>query len=104
LSLLGDTGSGTEDGLAEFFQALGVIGLIILLVIGVGAGLIASKIEGGRNTGRNIAIGVVGALLLPFLVALLAAGAVAAGGLLLILFLALLGAAAVLLIARLIAR
>ncbi len=88
----------------EFFQALGVVGLIILLVLGALAGLIASTIEGGRNKGRNTAIGIVGALLLPFLVALVAAGALAAGWLLLILFLALIGAVAVLLIARLIAR
>lgn len=88
----------------EFFQALGVIGLIILLVIGGLAGMIASAVEGGRNKARNIAIGVVGALLLPFLVALVAAGALATGGLLLILFLALIGAVAVLLIARLISR
>jgi len=88
----------------EFFQALGTFGLIILLVVGAGAGFIASKIEGGRNLGRNIAIGVVGALLLPFLVAFLAAGALAAGGLLLILAMALVGAVAVLVIARLISR
>ena len=88
----------------EFFQALGAIGLIILFVIGVLAGVIASKVQGGRNTGRNIAIGVVGALLLPAFVALVAAGALAAGGLLLILVLALIGAVAVLLIARLISR
>lgn len=88
----------------EFFQALGIFGLIILLVIGAAAGFIASKIEGGRNLGRNIAIGVVGALLLPFLVAFLAAGALAAGGLLLILVMALIGAVAVLVIARLISR
>ena len=88
----------------QFFQALGEIGLIILVVVGVLAGLIASTIEGRRNRGRNIAIGVVGALLLPFLVALVAAGALAAGGLLLILFLALIGAVAVLVLARLITR
>ena len=88
----------------QFFQALGEIGLIILVVVGVLAGLIASAIEGGRNRIRNIAIGVVGALLLPFLVALVAAGALAAGGLLLILLLALMGAVIVLLIARLISR
>ena len=88
----------------EFFQALGVIGLIILLAVGVLAGVIASTVQGGRNKTRNIVIGVFGALLLPFLVALVAAGALAAGGLLLILFLALIGAVAVLLIARLISR
>ena len=88
----------------EFFQALGTIGLIVLLVVGVLAGLIASTVEGGRHKGRNIVIGVVGALLLPFMMALIAAGALAAGGLLLIFFLALMGAVAVLLIARLIFR
>ncbi|MGM0583228.1 MAG: GlsB/YeaQ/YmgE family stress response membrane protein [Pseudomonadota bacterium] len=88
----------------EFFQALGTIGLIFLLVVGVLAGLIASVLEGGRNKGRNIVIGVVGALLLPFLVAALATGALAAGGLALILITALIGAVAVLIIARLIFR
>jgi uncharacterized membrane protein YeaQ/YmgE (transglycosylase-associated protein family) len=93
-----------EDGMEEFFQALGVIGLIFLLVVGGLAGVIATMVEGGRNMGRNIAVGVGGALLLPFVVALVAAGALAAGGLLLILFLALIGAVAVLLIARLVFR
>lgn len=88
----------------EFFQALGVFGLIILLVIGVLAGLFASTVQGGRDRGRYIAIGVVGALLLPVLVGLLAAGALAAGGLLLILALALAGAIIVLVVARLISR
>ena len=88
----------------EFFQALGMIGAVFLLVTGTLAGMIASAVEGGRNKGRNIAIGVVGALLMPFVVALFAAGTLTAGGLLLILLLALVGAVAVLLIARLLAR
>ncbi len=88
----------------EFFQALGVIGLIFLLVVGVLAGLLASTVEGGRNKGRNITIGVVGALLVPFLVAVAAAGALAAGGLMLILFVALIGAVMVLVMAHLIFR
>ena len=96
--------SERENGMETFIQALGTIGLIFLLVIGVLAGLIASMLEGGRNKGRNVAIGVLGALLVPFLVTLLATGALAAGGLLLILFLSLIGAVAVLLIARLIFR
>jgi uncharacterized membrane protein YeaQ/YmgE (transglycosylase-associated protein family) len=96
---------GSEKTAMEaFLEALGVIGLIFLLVVGVLAGLIASMVEGGRNKGRNIAIGVIGALLVPFLVTLVAAGALAAGGLVLILFLALVGAAAVLLIAHLVFR
>lgn len=88
----------------EFLEALGVIGLVVLLAAGALAGWLASVLQGGRHRGRNIAIGVVGALLLPLLVAVLFAGALAAGGLLLILFLALVGAAAVLLIGRLISR
>jgi uncharacterized membrane protein YeaQ/YmgE (transglycosylase-associated protein family) len=88
----------------EFFQALGVIGLVVLLVVGVLAGAIASRLQGGHNTPRNIIIGVVGALLLPVIVAVLAAGVLAAGGLLLILLLAAMGAIAVLLIAQLISR
>jgi uncharacterized membrane protein YeaQ/YmgE (transglycosylase-associated protein family) len=88
----------------EFFQALGIIGLVILLAVGALAGVIAAQVQGGRNMGRNIVIGVVGALLLPFIVALVAAGVLAAGGLLLILFLAVIGAVAVLAIARMIAR
>jgi uncharacterized membrane protein YeaQ/YmgE (transglycosylase-associated protein family) len=88
----------------EFFQALGVIGLILLVVTGVLAGLIASQAQGGRNRGRNIVIGVIGALLLPLVVTLLFAGVLAAGGLLLILILAVIGAVVVLAIARAISR
>ena len=93
-----------ENDMETFIQGLGTIGLIFLLVIGVLAGLIASMLEGGRNKGRNVAIGVFGALAVPFLVALAATGALAAGGLLLILFLSVIGAVMVLLIARLIFR
>lgn len=88
----------------EFLQALGTIGMILLVVTGILAGLIASAVQDGRNKPRNMAVGVVGALLLPFVVALLGAGVLAAGGLLLIVFLALIGAVAVLLIVRLISR
>ncbi len=88
----------------EFFHALGVIGFVFLLVVGVLAGVLASQVQGGRNMPRNIVIGVVGALLLPFIVAVLAAGALAAGGLLLILVLAAIGAVAVLVIVQLIVR
>lgn len=88
----------------EFFQALGLIGFIFLVIVGVLAGVLASQVEGGRNLPRNIVIGVAGALLLPFIMALLAAGVLAAGGLLLILFVAAVGAVAVLVIVQLILR
>lgn len=88
----------------EFLQALGMVGLIILLAVGVVAGLIASTLQGGRHKPRNVTIGVVGALLLPVISAVLAAGVLAAGGLILILALAMVGAALVLLVARAISR
>ncbi|UOM36644.1 GlsB/YeaQ/YmgE family stress response membrane protein [Acuticoccus sp. I52.16.1] len=88
----------------EFFQALGTIGLIFLVVVGVLAGFLASAVQGGRNKVRNIVVGVVGALLLPLIVAVLATGVLAAGGLVLILLVALVGAVAVLAIVRLIFR
>lgn len=87
----------------EFLQALGTIGLVFLLVVGVLAGWIASRVEGG-NTVRNIVVGVIGALLLPFVVAALATGVLAAGGIILILAVAVVGAVAVLTIVRLIFR
>ena len=94
----------TELRVEEFFQALGTIGLIFLIVVGVLAGFFASAAQGGRNHVRNIAVGVAGALLLPFIVAVLATGVLAAGGLVLILVIALIGAAAVLAIVRLLFR
>ena len=94
----------TEWELEEFFQALGMIGLIFLVVVGVLAGFLASAVQGGRNKVRNIVVGVVGALLLPFVVAVLATGVLAAGSLVLILVVALIGAVAVLAIVRLIFR
>ena len=88
----------------EFLQALGVVGLIFLVVVGALAGLIASGVEGGQNKVRNVVVGVVGALLLPFIVAALATGVLAAGGLLLMVVIALVGAVAVLAIVRLVFR
>jgi uncharacterized membrane protein YeaQ/YmgE (transglycosylase-associated protein family) len=91
-------------GVNDFLQAVGTIGLIFLVVVGVLAGLIASAVEGGRNWVRNVGVGVVGALVLPFVIAVLATGLLAAGGLALILVIAVVGAVAVLVIARLIFR
>lgn len=88
----------------EFLQVLGTIGLVVLVGVGVLAGLIASGVQGGRNKVRNIAVGLVGALLLPFIVAVLATGVLAAGGLVLILMVAVVGAVAVLLIVRMVFR
>jgi uncharacterized membrane protein YeaQ/YmgE (transglycosylase-associated protein family) len=85
----------------EVLQAVGTIGLVFLLVVGGLAGLIASRLQGGRHLARNVAIGVAGALALPLLVAVAGAGFLAAGGLLLVLVTAAAGAVIVLLIAKL---
>jgi uncharacterized membrane protein YeaQ/YmgE (transglycosylase-associated protein family) len=86
----------------EFFQAIGTIGLLFLLLIGVLAGLLASRVQGGRHMARNVAIGVVGALALPLIVALAGAGVLAAGGLVLVLVFAVIGAVVILVIAKLV--
>ena len=84
----------------SFMDALGAVGLFVLIVIGVVAGLIASALSGGRNKLVFIVIGVLAAVALPFLLAALGIGIVVAGGLLAILVLGAVGAIAVVLIAR----
>ena len=87
-----------------FFEALGTIGLVLLVVTGALAGLIASVVTGGRDKLLYIGIGVIGALVLPFLLATLGIGLLAAGGLAAILASALVGAVCVLVIAKLVMR
>jgi uncharacterized membrane protein YeaQ/YmgE (transglycosylase-associated protein family) len=97
----GRRGAGATGGagVAEFFQALGTIGLVLLIGVGALAGLLASGIT-GRDHARNVAIGIVGAVLLPFALALVGVGVLAAGGLIAILVAAAIGAVAVLAIAK----
>jgi uncharacterized membrane protein YeaQ/YmgE (transglycosylase-associated protein family) len=83
-----------------FFEALGAIGLILLILLGLAAGWIASAATGGRHKARYLALGVAAALAVPFLLAAIGVGILAAGGLLAILAAAALGAVLVLLIAR----
>lgn len=82
-----------------FLDALGTVVLIGLVLIGLAAGWIASMLAGG-HTARYLALGVAGALALPFVLALLGLGVLAAGGALAILLAALIGAVIVLLVAR----
>jgi uncharacterized membrane protein YeaQ/YmgE (transglycosylase-associated protein family) len=86
------------DGLLE---VLGVIGLVLLVVIGLLAGLIASVVSGGRNKGRYMVTGVLAALAAPFLLALIGLGVIAAYGIAAILVAAVIGAVVVLLVVRL---
>jgi uncharacterized membrane protein YeaQ/YmgE (transglycosylase-associated protein family) len=90
--------------LEAFLQALGAVGLAVLVVIGVLAGLIASLVAGGRNRPLYIVVGVVAAVATPFLLAVLGIGVLAAGGLIAILAAALIGAVVVLALVRMIVR
>ncbi|CAN5675293.1 hypothetical protein BH23PSE1_BH23PSE1_16730 [soil metagenome] len=84
-----------------FLEALGIAGLVLLLIIGVLAGWLASLVAGG-NQARYIVTGVVAALLTPLLLAAIGVGLLAAGGLAAILVAAVVGAVVVLLIVRLV--
>jgi uncharacterized membrane protein YeaQ/YmgE (transglycosylase-associated protein family) len=78
-------------------QALGVIGLVLLAVIGLLAGLIASLVAGG-DRGKYIVIGIAAAIAAPFVLALVGIGVIAAYGVAAILVAAIIGAGIVLLI------
>ena len=80
-------------------DALGVVTLILLVVIGLGAGWIAGTVA-GRRMPLYLLIGVVAAVAAPFLVAALGVGVLAAGGILAILAVALVGALIVLVIVK----
>src|SRR5688500_6947879 len=87
----------------EVFQAIGAVGLIFLLLIGLIAGWLASKVAGGHK-GRYMTMGVIGALAAPFLLAALGVGLLALGGLAAVLVAAVIGAVIVLILAKLIFR
>lgn len=87
-----------------FLEALGIVGLVVLVVIGLLAGYIASLAAGGRDRGRYMVIGVLAALATPFLLALVGVTVLAASGLVAILIAAILGAALVLVVAELLTR
>ena len=86
----------------EFFQAIGMIGVIFLVLVGLVAGWIASRAAGGRRTLPYMVIGVLAALAIPFILAAIGVGILAAGGLLAVIAAAAVGAIVVLLIAKMI--
>lgn len=88
----------------EVLQTLGIVALILLALIGLLAGWIASRIAGGRNTALYLIVGLVAAVLAPFIAAALGLTALVASGLIAILFVALIGAAIVLVIVALLFR
>lgn len=83
-----------------FFEAVGWLAFVLLVLVGLLAGWIASMMAGGRHRVGYLLIGVVGALAAPFILAAIGVGVLAAGGLLAVLLAALLGAVIVLAIAR----
>lgn len=85
-------------------QFIGVSALVILAVIGLLAGGIASFLTGGRHRVAYMLLGVVGAVGLPLILSALGFIAVAAAGLLALLVMAVIGAAILLVLGRLIFR
>jgi uncharacterized membrane protein YeaQ/YmgE (transglycosylase-associated protein family) len=82
-----------------FWDALGTVTFILLVVVGLLAGWIAGAVA-GRRKGLYLLLGVVGAVAAPFLLAALGVGMLAAGGLIAILAVALVGALLILIVAR----
>jgi uncharacterized membrane protein YeaQ/YmgE (transglycosylase-associated protein family) len=86
----------------QFLQVLGGIGFVLLVIIGLLAGWIAGKMTGGRHMASYLLLGVLAAVLTPFVLAVLGVSVLAAGGLLAILVAAAFGALLVLVLARMI--
>jgi uncharacterized membrane protein YeaQ/YmgE (transglycosylase-associated protein family) len=85
-----------------FMEAIGWAGVIILALIGLVAGWLASVVAGGRNRAKYLVIGVLAALATPFVLAAVGIGVLAAGGLLAVLFAGIVGAVLVLVLVKLI--
>lgn len=88
----------------EVLRIIGTVGLVLLVIIGALAGLIASTLAGGENRGLYLAIGIATAVAAPFLLVLVGAGVLAAYGLAAILVAAAVLAVVVLVIARLVVK
>ncbi|MBJ3762147.1 GlsB/YeaQ/YmgE family stress response membrane protein [Maribius pontilimi] len=83
----------------QVLDVIGATALILLVVIGAVAGLIAGAVAGRRKL-LYLAAGIVGAVALPFVLAALGLGVLAAGGLLVIAIVALVGAVLLLAVVR----
>ncbi len=86
----------------EFIQGVGIFGLVVLIVVGLIAGWLASMVAGGRHRGRYMMIGVIGALVAPLLLVALGVTVLAASGLLAVVLAAAVGAVIVLALAKMI--
>ena len=85
----------------DFFAGLSAFTGVLLIVIGLIAGWIAGRIA-GRNKALYMVIGVIGALVTPFILAAVGATVLAAGGIVAILFASLVGAAILLVLGKLV--
>jgi len=80
-------------------DAIGAVVLVLLILIGLGAGYLAGKIA-GRHKPLYLIVGVVAAIATPFLLAALGIGVLAAGGLVLVALVSAAGALVVLALVR----
>jgi uncharacterized membrane protein YeaQ/YmgE (transglycosylase-associated protein family) len=91
-----------EHHMEGFLQAIGWAGLIILAIIGLASGWLASVVAGGRNRTKYLVIGVLAALATPFVLAAVGIGVIAAGGLLAVLAAGIFGAVVVLVLVKMV--
>jgi uncharacterized membrane protein YeaQ/YmgE (transglycosylase-associated protein family) len=88
----------------ELLNGIGIAALVILALVGLAVGWVASLLTGGRKRALYMIVGALAAMATPFLLAALGVTILAAGGLLLVVVVALIGAALVLALIRAIAK
>ncbi|WP_282026102.1 GlsB/YeaQ/YmgE family stress response membrane protein [Limimaricola cinnabarinus] len=88
----------------ELLQGIGIAALVILALVGLAVGWLASALSGGRRRALYMVVGALAAMATPFVLAALGVTVLAAGGLLLVVVVALIGAALVLALVRAIAK
>ncbi|MGX9854613.1 GlsB/YeaQ/YmgE family stress response membrane protein [Limimaricola variabilis] len=88
----------------ELLNGIGIAALVILALVGLAVGWVASLLTGGRRRALYMIVGALAAMATPFLLAALGVTILAAGGLLLVVVVALIGAALVLALIRAIAK
>lgn len=86
-----------------FLDALGIVSLVTLAIVGAAVGGIAGKMA-GKNTLLYVVLGILGAVAAPFLLAALGISILAVGGMLLLILVAIIGAVVVTLLARALIR
>lgn len=82
-----------------FLDALGLVSLLALILIGALAGTLAGRIA-GKNKLLYVLVGIVAAVATPFVLAAVGISIVAIGGVFLLLIVGLIGAAIVLALVR----